>query len=136
MSKYAPLKAYLEQSTSVEVFLKFEEIEHIIGCPLPASSKKYPAWWSNDSSTHVQADAWRNAGYKTAQIDLGRENLVFIRDKTVKQSKPASEKETKPLSNPIFGCMKGTVTIPQGVDLTQPAMPEWSEIAQNAGLPE
>lgn len=28
----------------------------------------------------------------------------------------------------IFGCMKGTVTIPPGVDLTEPADPEWARV--------
>ena len=30
--------------------------------------------------------------------------------------------------------MKGTVTIADGVDLTQPAMPEWAEMIENPKL--
>jgi hypothetical protein len=31
--------------------------------------------------------------------------------------------------HPLFGWMKGTVTVAPGVDLTQPADPEWGEVA-------
>ena len=36
----------------------------------------------------------------------------------------------KPRRHPIFGCMKGTITIAPGVDLTEPACPEWAEIIE------
>jgi hypothetical protein len=29
--------------------------------------------------------------------------------------------------HPLFGAMKGTVRIPEGVDLTEPADPEWAD---------
>lgn len=131
MSKYAPLETFLENSKKSEISMKFEEIEQIIDGNLPASSRKYPAWWSNESSTHVQADAWKNAGYKTVSVDIEDEKLVFVRDNKVEQ-----RADMKPIIHPIFGCMEGTVTIPNGVDITEPAMPEWAEIATNAQLPE
>jgi len=31
--------------------------------------------------------------------------------------------------HPLFGWMKGTITIAPGVDLTQPADPAWGEVA-------
>jgi hypothetical protein len=30
--------------------------------------------------------------------------------------------------HPLIGWMKGTVTIPEGVDLTEPACPEWADL--------
>ena len=30
--------------------------------------------------------------------------------------------------HPLFGSMKGTFTIAAGVDLTEPAMPEWADL--------
>lgn len=37
-------------------------------------------------------------------------------------------KETARTRHPFIGCMKGTVTIPEGVDLTEPACPEWADL--------
>jgi hypothetical protein len=37
-------------------------------------------------------------------------------------------KETTGTHHPPFGSMKGTVTIPEGVDLTEPACPEWADL--------
>jgi hypothetical protein len=30
--------------------------------------------------------------------------------------------------HPLIGWMKGTFTIPEGVDLTEPARPEWADL--------
>jgi hypothetical protein len=37
-------------------------------------------------------------------------------------------KETGKSGHPLFGRVKGTVTIPKGVDLTEPACPEWADL--------
>jgi hypothetical protein len=38
------------------------------------------------------------------------------------------KKELGKPGHPLFGCMKGTITIPEGVDLTEPACPEWADL--------
>jgi hypothetical protein len=42
----------------------------------------------------------------------------------------------KSLSNatrhPLIGWMKGTVSIPDGVDLTEPACPEWADLIEQS----
>lgn len=121
MSKYAPLEDFLEGSKKSEVPMNFEEIEKLIGGKLPVSSKKYHAWWSNESTTHVQSVAWKNAGYKTAEVDLEGETLVFRR--IPKTPPPTTKKSGAP--HPLFGCLKDIITIPDDLDLTQPADPEW-----------
>jgi len=35
-----------------------------------------------------------------------------------------------PRRHPLFGAMKGTFTIAEGVDLTEPADPEWADLAE------
>jgi hypothetical protein len=40
-----------------------------------------------------------------------------------------SKNSRKSKRHPLIGWMKGTFTIAPGVDLTQPAMPEWGEVA-------
>jgi hypothetical protein len=37
---------------------------------------------------------------------------------------------------PLFGCMKGTLTIAPGVDLTEPACPEWGADADKKYGPD
>jgi hypothetical protein len=44
-------------------------------------------------------------------------------DKTVLLAKKAAESR-----HPLIGWMKGTFTIPEGVDLTEPACPEWADL--------
>lgn len=36
--------------------------------------------------------------------------------------------------HPAFGAMKGTLTIPPDVDLTEPACPEWADIAEESSI--
>jgi hypothetical protein len=45
-----------------------------------------------------------------------------------------AEKEKKRRRHPLFGCMKGTLTIAPGVDLTEPACPEWADIAEESSI--
>ena len=80
MAKYTPLEEYLKGQNETEISVRFADIEKIIGKPLPPSARKHCAWWSNDfTSTHVQARAWGNAGYRTEQVDMESEKLTFVR---------------------------------------------------------
>lgn len=47
-------------------------------------------------------------------------------------SDPGNMSGSKPdeLQHPLFGCLKGQITIAPGVDLTEPACPEWAELAE------
>lgn len=76
MSKYEPLHEYLRRSGQSSVRLTFAEIEKVLGDKLPASAYKYSAWWANGS--HVQANAWLDAGYN-ADADLNTQIVVFSR---------------------------------------------------------
>ena len=51
MSKYAPLAAHLKESECDSVAMSFEEVEAVIGAPLPPSAydESLP-WWSNDKT--------------------------------------------------------------------------------------
>ena len=80
MSKYGPLRSYLEAQTVGERAMAFREIERVLGFTLPPSARKHQAWWANNVGTHVNARAWREAGWKTSRVDLASERVVFIRD--------------------------------------------------------
>ena len=80
MAKYTPLAKFLEDSARTEgtVILSFAQIEDVMGTALPASARRYRSWWGNDSY-HVQAIAWRAAGWRVFKVDMGRRIVTFIR---------------------------------------------------------
>lgn len=79
MRKYDPLMLFLDKSGKKEITLLYEEIEKIIGQPLPRTAYNNKAWWNNDDATHTQSAAWSDVGYKTYKINLG-ESVTFIKD--------------------------------------------------------
>lgn len=83
MSKYTPLKDYLQAQITSEVPLSFAEIEALIGAALPASAYKHRPWWANEAAGHVHAQAWLEAGYEASQVDMPGRKLVFRRLQTV-----------------------------------------------------
>lgn len=80
MSKYDPLQTYLARQAQREAAMAFGEIERVLGFPLPPSARRHQAWWANNVGTHVNARAWRDAGWKTSRVDLASERVVFVRD--------------------------------------------------------
>lgn len=80
MSKYDPLQTYLSRQAQREAAMAFGEIERVLGFPLPPSARRHQAWWANNVGTHVNARAWRAAGWKTSRVDLASERVVFVRD--------------------------------------------------------
>ena len=127
--KYSPLENHLVNKGFSQIPMSFSDIETIIHDSLPPSARKHRAWWSNNPSNSVITFAWLNAGYKTAQVDLESEKLVFVRDNSLEKP-PGGESEPTPKTrHPIFGCMKGLITIPDDLDLTEPADPDWGDIA-------
>jgi len=135
MSKYDPLGSYLSNHKRSHIPMTFNDIERILGIKLPAS-KQYPAWWSNNTSNNVMTRQWLDAGYQTESVDVASEKLVFHRVAkpdiagTQANENSAGEQPLKPFRHPVFGCMKGTVTIPDDVDLTEPADPDWARLIE------
>lgn len=137
MSKYDPLTSFLVAKAGREIRLSFAEIEQIIGQKLPEKSKTHRPWWSNNPNNNVMTKAWLAAGYKTAQVDIAAEMLTFVADE---QSKGFDEMKQANLTgawdnagkrHPLFGSMKGTTIIMPGVDLTQPADPDWARVYED-----
>ncbi len=118
--KYDPLEDHLKAQASDTVPLTFEEIEAILLSPLPRSARKHPAWWSNNPVNHVNAKAWLEAGFRTEQVDIAGERVVF-RKRATAGAKPGGKTRTG--RHPLWGALKGMVTIAPGVDLTEPLWP-------------
>ncbi|MGI9392249.1 MAG: DUF7662 domain-containing protein [Parvibaculales bacterium] len=124
MSKYTSLQQHLETLNQQEIPLSFSEIEKIISASLPSSARRYRPWWSNNPFNNVMTHAWLKAGYRTAQVDMEGEKLIFRKDK-------ASMSGVKLGNRVFFGALKGFITLSDNVDLTKPVMPEWDDIAQS-----
>ena len=124
MSKYEPLTHFLEDSKRSRVELSFADIERIIEAELPPSSYKHRALWSNNPQNHVMTQAWLAAGYESEDVDMNAQRVVFRRVRR-SSDKAAPQPTGKELFDELFGCMRGTVRIPEGVDITEPVELEW-----------
>jgi hypothetical protein len=79
--KYAPLFDHLEKLGRSEWAATFVEIEVILGFSLPDSARIHRPWWANQGERggHSHALAWEMAGWKTTQVDMVNERLVFMK---------------------------------------------------------
>lgn len=116
MSKYTPLNSFLASRASQEVPMSFHEIEKVIDAPLPPVAFKHRAWWSNNPSNSVITRAWLDAGYKTERVDMGGQKLVFRRAEAQAEEGIIARLQRR---------LGGTVTVPEGVDLTEPTGEIW-----------
>jgi hypothetical protein len=136
MTKYEPLTAFLKEQYAQEIPMTFEEIARVLGEPLPASAYKHPAWWANESTGHVQAKAWLEAGYETEQVDQAGKKLVFrkatagLADAPREFAHPGAPKKVG--RHPMIGAMKGLTWIDPNYDFSQPMFSdeEWNGIVE------
>ncbi len=78
MTVYQPLQNYLKDRSEPAVVMSYEQIEKILGRPLPptAYGDKKRQWWAN-TETHSQALAWLRANRK-AKLDVRTQHVTFI----------------------------------------------------------
>jgi hypothetical protein len=130
MGKYQPLGTFLRNQGSQEVPLTFHEIEKITGVKLPPKAQHHRAWWSNNASNNVMTKVWLDAGFESAQVDMSARKLVFRRVAKAPNREPqqlAPAVVNKGERHPIFGALKDITRLVPGVDLTEPADPEWAD---------
>ena len=84
MSKYERLAAHLRSLTTDEWIAGFDDIEKVLGFRLPASARKYQAWWGNQVPPHSQTQGWADAGWETTNLNLTRERVTFLRRRIVR----------------------------------------------------
>lgn len=125
MSRFEPLTQFLQNQPGNEVRLSFAQIEQIVGFRLPAAAQQERAWWSNAPSEDAGIKAWRAAGFRSEAVDLAAGELTFRRES--EPDRASTEVQVEGELPPIFGFMKGTVTIMPGTDLTEPADPDLAD---------
>ena len=79
VGKYDPLRRFLTEFDGNEWAATFDQIEQVLGFSLPASARKWRPWWANVENGPSQTRAWAAAGWKTRQVNLADETLVFVR---------------------------------------------------------
>lgn len=125
MSKYEALGRFLKSQHGDRVPMSFAEIERVAGVKLPPSARKHRPWWSNNPTNSVMTKVWLDAGFESEQVDMAARRLVFRRVRPA--APPVSRSAPR---HPLFGALKGMVTVAPGVDLTEPADPEWGEMLE------
>ncbi len=126
MTKYEPLTRHLASRREVRIPMRFDEIEKLLGFPLPRSARLYRPWWANSGHGHVQAKGWLDAGYESQDVDIDSERLEFVRLNRL--DAPPTATAPKPTGDhPLWGLFAGQVWIQPGYDLTEPADPTWGE---------
>lgn len=129
MSKYQALGDYLRKQRTERVPMSFADIERVVDAKLPPSARKHRPWWSNNARNSVMTRVWLDAGFESEQVDMAARKLVFRR---VHEPQPAAPPAAP--RHPLFGALKGMVTPAPGVDLTEPADPEWGEMLEKDAL--
>jgi hypothetical protein len=129
--KYEPLTEFLRRQSRALVRMSFDEIERVIGAKLPPSATHHRAWWSNNAQNNVMTKAWKDAGFESEDVDMEGRRVAFrrVRSEVSRDTGTPSVDVTAKDRHPLIGWMKGTLTISEGVDLAQPADPEWGEVA-------
>lgn len=105
MSKYEPLSRRLRGLANRVWRASFADIEAILGFSLPRSAREYSAWWSNNTQNSRHALAWLNEGWRTEELDLDAERVVFRRTEAAhavlrRPTPPCPELPTAPASPP------------------------------------
>jgi len=80
--KYAPFEQYFRDlpASQDEVTLTFERIEQILNDSLPPSAYEYREWWANQKQgTHVETNAWMDAGWMVEIVNLNEKWVRFVR---------------------------------------------------------
>ena len=136
MGKYEPLTEFLQKQPGGEVRMSFAQIERVVGFKLPPVAQRLRAWWSNSPTNNVMTRAWLDAGFRSEQVDMAARKLVFRKGAASFASDaapPLAAKNAAKRKNigehPLFERIRGTAHVPEGVDLTEPADPDWGEEA-------
>lgn len=81
--KYLPLEAWFrDQPTNVDqTELTFDQVEAILGSPLPKSATKLQTWWTNvEPRIQSHRTAWLNNGWRVTEFNQQARWVKFARE--------------------------------------------------------
>ena len=80
--KYLPLEDWfrMQPTTAKQIELTFDQVEAILGTPLPKSAIKLATWWTNDwPRIQSHRTAWLKNGWMVAEFDQQTKRVRFVR---------------------------------------------------------
>ena len=80
--KYLPLDEWFRKQPAArkQIELTFDQVQEILGSPLPKSATRLPTWWTNvQPKIQSHRTAWLNHGWVVAEFDLGDRRVKFVR---------------------------------------------------------
>jgi hypothetical protein len=80
--KYLPLDEWFrKQPAAIEhIELTFDQVEAILGTPLPKSATRLTTWWTNvQPKIQSHRTAWLNNGWMVTEFDLQARWVKFLR---------------------------------------------------------
>jgi hypothetical protein len=81
-TKYLPLEEWFrnQPATKKRITLSFDQVEAILGHPLPASAIKPKTWWTNvQPKIQSHRTAWLNNGWMVKEFDQQARWVKFVR---------------------------------------------------------
>ena len=80
--KYLPLDEWFRKQplTAKSIKLTFDQVEAILGTPLPKSASKLTTWWTNvHPKIQSHRTTWLNHGWIVEEFDLQTRRVTFVR---------------------------------------------------------
>ena len=86
-TKYLPLDEWFRKQpkSAKQIRLTFDQVEAILGKPLPASATKLATWWTNvKPKIQSHRTTWLNHGWMVSEFDQKARWVKFVRARPVK----------------------------------------------------
>jgi hypothetical protein len=79
MTKYQPLSEHLRSRRDPFWRATFDDLEAVLGFPLPKSAQEKATWWENNAAK-AHNRAWLDAGWRVESIDPHGRAVLFHRE--------------------------------------------------------
>jgi len=112
---WSRLTSFLASEAEPSTVLSFQQIERILGHPLPASARRHAAFWSNTSG---YSRAWLDAGRRVSRRGRLPEQIDFI--SSDHRSEAAVQASEMPLRNIAPGSPGGELGAGEAVGAVRP----------------
>ncbi len=66
-----------------DIRVTFQDIELLLGDPLPPSAREHRSWWENDYISNKHSLSWLQAGWRVEDVDLTAGEVTFHRTNDV-----------------------------------------------------
>lgn len=150
-AKYLPLYEYFKETNQKEVKLTFDQMEAILGQPLPNAAYLSHSWWKKTKAPALHFFAWSDNGYTVSEIDLGhyvvfrnsihehessaapeRQDILIIREADTEDARAFIQLQETIYSETDF-MLYGKSDQKQSVQGTRKRLEEW-KMARNSNL--